>query len=467
MPQLSPHFASSLLVSASLAAVGCSSLIGLDDFKAAPDGSGGTAGTSASGGDAGTSAAGGTSGNGGSGGVGGTGAAGATGGTGAAGATGGTGATAGTGGAGGVMHDCTTGPVTDLGSTSRNEGPKITIARCATSISYVIVEDAAGLEIYALTYGTDASPLLRNYSYTPGNFPRVGAATCTADELRLLMRDESGMAELVFLRTGNDLNTPLSPARTDIDTSSCTELHDIVGSYNGTTAHYAVECLEGSQYDLYYGPPFTKYATVSTGSKDRPYFYAYSGGIHLILTEEGKAWRGADATQLATLRQFDFEDPVNRPTAFVGADSNAQGFTLVGFTRAPAPNLLPGRMFSGNVAPSEIDEVFVGGSLPSSVKQRFELTSPDELGPISALSSGAFSSAFSLIGQTKQIRLTTMDSAGAVLVPSFVIRDVQSDASPVETHASPADDGSNFRVVWVDVDGSGKYAVRTRGALCL
>jgi len=123
-----------------LAAAGCASVIGADDYKVAPAagggsaGTGGTGGASGKGGTGGTAGKGGTGGTGGYAGVGGTGGRGGTGGTGGYAGVGGTGGRGGTGGTGGVAAGGT-GGVGAAGGVGGTGGAGGTVTACTAVVS--------------------------------------------------------------------------------------------------------------------------------------------------------------------------------------------------------------------------------------------------------------------------------------------------------------------------------------------
>lgn len=394
---------------------------------------------------------------GGSSGMGGSGATGANGGTGASGATGGT------GGTGGTTPQCKLGPVADLGPKT-DERPDLLIVRCDPDRAFVVAgplgTDAA---IYGVNYNGDPDPVDEQGTWT-GAPTRIVAGSCDANELRLFGVDSGGLAEFAFPRTGNDLASPLSPTRTDVSTPPTCDVHSLLASYNGGL-HYAVQC---GTSDLFFGPPATQFTTIPKDAEE-PYFYAYSGGIHLILTETGAGWYGADAAQLATKRQTNFEDSATRPTFATIADASSHGFTVVGLTTTTDPNLLPARLFAGPVQPSQIANVFVGGTLPSAVKQLGELTTLDQIGPLSPLATSAKASAFTIVGQDERVYLWSLLNSGTGLLRGLPVREIIGGQGPLEAAASVNDGGIGYVVVWLDqeLQGARQYSLHSRSLLCL
>ncbi|MEZ4372857.1 MAG: hypothetical protein R3B07_18680 [Polyangiaceae bacterium] len=424
---------------------------------------GGTAGVGAEGGTAG--ATGGTGAQGGSAGMGGTGAQG-----GDAGAGGSAGATGGAGGTGGQMQSCSAGPVVELrdpNDTLTTEEPDVVITRC-DDLAMVARTSDLGLEIYQVRMGSSGSPIENRYVWPTAVSPRIVAATCDVNKYTLMTVEATDLTELSFPRSGQDLATPLNPTPTKHALPP--ECRSAVGDPHATFVngefHVAFQCDVNNMRNVYVGFPIQQVYSGAQTSENSIDSYAYSGGIHLLLNEAGQGWAGATPAQLGQLQQLNFEDPITRPTGLAMTASSSAGFMMVGITTHPPPTLTPARLFTGQVAPNNVDGLFVGGSLPATIKQRMEITNPQQLGPTSALAVGPNTAVFSLINQSNALLMNVMDKTGEFLVWGFSVYQ-PADATLRRSYAETNPLGIGNVVVWAEFDANNIYTIRARSLLCL
>ncbi|MCA9631738.1 MAG: hypothetical protein KC766_28980 [Myxococcales bacterium] len=436
--------------------------------------SGGSAGQGANGGTAGSGAEGGSGGaNGGSAGsaTGGSGAggAGATGGSGASGGSGAAAGTGGTGGTGGNGLKCTPGPVTELTTdTSRpalNDEPDIAVTRCGED-GWLAMQTGMGIDIFRIRFGQDGNPIAGSWFL---DFPdsHVHGLSCDVNNLRILTQNANGANEILLPFAGQDLTTPLMPtaAGVTIPNSCVGNIRGFLPSYNGGL-HWMIECQpDASKTTISAGPPIVDFVNGPPSESLSLAAYAYAGGIHVGMNEKGEGWAGATAAQLGTLQKIAFEDPAARPTGLATITANSQGFFVMGLTTSPPPNLLPGRLFTGQIPPSKINEIFVGGQLPPTVAYRREITSTDEIGPTSQLSQGSNTVVFSTINLSGDVLISILGSDGKIIDWADTIYQ-PSNVTVRRTYALTNGPGNGNIVAWAEYDANNKYRAYVRSMLC-
>ncbi len=421
-------------------------------------GSGADGGMGGSAGDAGSA---GNAGNGGSAGVG------AMGGSG--GAAGGAGGSAGTGG---TMLTCVKGPVTELTTDTTfpplDHEPRIAVTRCGQE-AYLAREAQDAIEIFRVRFGNDGNPIDASYHF-PINGGSVEGLSCDANSLRVLSRSPQGsMMELAFPLQGKDLQQPLNPTPVSvpIPTECENKVSTFLPSYNGGL-HWMLECQAAPNVTkLIAGAPPFEFISGTPGEQLQLAAYAYSGGLHVGMNEQGEGWAGATAAQLGTTQKVGFEDPALRPTALATITGNSQGFFVMGITTNPPPNLLPGKLFTGQVPPSKINDIFVGGQLPSTVVERRMITSTDEIGPTSLLSQGPNTVVFSTINLSNEILFNIMKPDGAILTWADLTYKPAADMTVRRTYSLTSDPGNGNFVAWAEYDANENYRAYVRSMLCL
>ncbi|MCA9641063.1 MAG: hypothetical protein H6718_08975 [Polyangiaceae bacterium] len=426
-------------------------------------GSGGLAGSGADGGmggSAGTGAGGGSAGT--------TGGGGSTAGTGA----GGAGGSAGTAGAGGAtMLTCVAGTAreltTDTSLPPMDDEPNLAVTRCGED-GFIARETVEGVDFFRVRFGNDGNPIENQWSYSAAGVT-VDGLSCDANNLKLLTRTPNGLAEWLFPLQGRDLQTPLNPTATPITIpSECIgQTNYALPSYNGGL-HWMLDCHPNANTTkLVAGPPVIDFINGPNGEQLQLAAYAYAGGIHVGMNEQGEGWAGATAAQLGVTQKLAFEDPTLRPTALATITSNSAGFFVMGITVNQPPNLLPGKLFTGPVLPSKINDIFVGGSLPSSVKERRMITSTDEIGPTSPLATGMNTVVFSTINLKNQILFNIMKPDGEIRAWAQLIHDPTNGGTIRRTVSLTNTAGNGNFVAWSEYDSSDKYRAFMRSMICL
>ena len=145
--------------------------------------------------------------------------------------------------------------------------------------------------------------------------------------------------------------------------------------------------------------------------------------------------------------------------------ANSQGFFVMGLTTSPPPNLLPGRLFTGQIPPSKINEIFVGGQLPPTVAYRREITSTDEIGPTSQLSQGSNTVVFSTINLSGDVLISILGSDGKIIDWADTIYQ-PSNVTVRRTYALTNGPGNGNIVAWAEYDANNKYRAYVRSMLC-
>lgn len=430
---------------------------------------GGSAGQGAEGGSAGSSGSG-TGADGGSSGAGegGAGAVGGNAGAGAmGGASGGVGGSGGAGGSGGGTLSCQVGNayrLDDPGQTLPDE-PDVAVTQCGEK-TYVIHQTEEGLAIHGIGLSLDPGGI-DTYTYRDQG-ARVFGAECDANELRVLSANGNGLGVLKFARSSAGLQSPLAPSLTPISTPQpCFDaLNGVEASYTGGL-HFAMRCRAADDViHMYVGTP-SQVQEFASGTDDKQLelgAYAFSGGLHVAMNEQGEGWVGATPADM-TLRKLSFEDPVARPTAFGGISSSSNGFIVMGVTTNPPPSLLPAKVFTGVVPPSQISGIFVGGSLPSTVTAQVTITTTDGLGPTSRISVGTNSMVQSGITAQGAMRFNIFDSQAKVLLWWQDIYTPPAGSRARRAYASH-DDFAASMAAWAEYDANGVYSVKGVNLMC-
>lgn len=341
------------------------------------------------------------------------------------------------------------------------------VARCGDH-AWVASERSDGIQISRIRFAKDGNPVERTYVY-PDQGARPQGLDCDANELRVLSVNGGRLSVLSFPFSGSDLQTPLSPTNNVIPVPSvCSGIDEVKPSYTGGL-HFGMRC-RASDNSLHLLVGSMSGAQEFLAGSDNKAMevgaYAFSGGIHVLFNGLGEGHYGATPADLQNVRKLSFEDPVSRPTALAQIGSGSTGFTVFGVTTNPPPSLLPGKVFTGVIPPSQVSGIFVGGTLPASVLERRTLTTATELGPPSPLAIGMNSTTFSNVNSEGAMRYTVMDSTGEILLWTEQVYAPPSGSQARRAYATH-DDFTGNMAIWPEFDANGVYSIKGINLLCI
>jgi hypothetical protein len=439
--------------------IGCSSLIGLGDFKDGP--AGGSAGTGAGG-----AAGGGTGGSAGFGG--------------SAGAAGGPNVTCKP--AGGMLEIATPADMPDLQDVDTE---KLTIAPATVT--------SGALEFVAIAYTqkTNSTPaiLVRTVRDTA---PYLGdlLSQATPDSVHFrAIAGAAGQTELTLVGGADwqlgQLSYSLAGANGLDPTSGQVGLYPTPAICDGATeqravfalsppsgVRYAVMCQQNGDQGLFVGESGNGVTSVATHSADagppddtlRVSFYTYQGNQHLIGTENGAFRHGSTAAELANVSQMDLAKGPGDQTFLVQVlplPAGSTGSMIVAARFNTTQN--KGDIYSGVFTLADYPKI--GTKMPSQLSPILTDISLDDVAQFGYANYGP--QTVDMAGPTftgDAVRFWKLTREGKPLVVNYQVPNVP--AVPV-LHAAAAPLGLYDLVVWSQQDGSTKDTTHIRGQLLL
>lgn len=419
-----------------LGALGCSSLLGLGDFKDAPDG--GTAGTGAGGSDAG-------------------------------------------GGpdAGGRLHCASVSSVLNFIKPSdiADDGGVVTLdtehiflaideanSAVFVVVPYTATDDTPGVAISSLRDQSNPTPqgvVSARIDSSPSGLLRIMAGTvdATNSTVHLYGLSNETPDALSFHYDGSDRASSIGQL-TPLPDPKCANNAQI--AFDPTSSRFALGCPSSSGATLHVSDG-TNLTSVTTQSTDPttllPKAYTYEGGTHLILSEKGFVRFGSNLSGLT-------EGPLDLSKA-----STDQTLVL---TALPAPAGTTGTtLLAARVSATLGYGTLFAGVFPTSAYADIATKMPSELSPVTTIDLTNsidfgipfFNSArITLAGvatTSNRVSYWQLDRSGKPLVIDYTVPNVSS-APLLKAFAAPL--GFNTLVVWAQNDGDGgPSSIRVRG----